>query len=79
MARDDTIPEKGPLMNAARYDVEKNNPGEPPRYPAVPPVDERANRAFLDSLVDTDGRPMSEAKPIIEREGMDDDEDEDDR
>lgn len=79
MARDDTIPEKGPLMNAARYDVDKANPGEPPRYPAVPPVDERANRAFLDSLVDTDGRPMSEAKPVIEREGIDDDEDEDDR
>ena len=78
MARDDTVPEKGPLMNAARYDVEKENPGEP-RYPAVPPVDERANRAFLDSLVDTDGRPMSEAKPVIEREGMDDDEDEDER
>ncbi|MCX5478387.1 hypothetical protein OSH08_05190 [Kaistia geumhonensis] len=79
MARDDTIPAKGPLMNAARYDVTEKQAGEPPRYPVVPPVDERANAKFLDSLVDTDGRPMSEARPVIEREGMDDDEDEDER
>ncbi len=47
-----------------------------PRYPTTPPVDERANQAFLDTLVDTDGRPNAEAEAIVETEGLEDDEDE---
>ena len=42
----------------------------------VPPVDEKANRAFLDEITDTDGRPNDEAVDIVETEGF---EDEDDR
>lgn len=50
-----------------------------PRYPAVPEIDERANRAFLDRLVDTDGRPNDEAEDLVEREGFDDEDEDDDR
>ena len=47
---------------------------------AVPDIDERANQAFLDALVDTDGRPMSEAidMPEDDEENEDGIEDEDD-
>ncbi|SHG63955.1 hypothetical protein SAMN02745157_4585 [Kaistia soli DSM 19436] len=50
-----------------------------PRYPTVPPIDERANEAFLDTIFDTDGRPNSEAEAVVETEGLDEDEDEIDR
>jgi hypothetical protein len=46
-----------------------------PRYPDVPPIDERANNAFLDTIFDTDGRPNSEAEAVVEIEGLDEDED----
>lgn len=49
---------------------------EKPDHPAVPPVDERANQAFLDTIFDTDGKPDSEAETIVEIEG---EEDEDER
>lgn len=38
---------------------------------AVPDVEDRANQAFLDALIDTDGRPMRDAIDMPE-----DDEDE---
>ncbi|WEK52001.1 MAG: hypothetical protein P0Y66_08505 [Candidatus Kaistia colombiensis] len=44
----------------------------PPSHP-VPDIDERANQAFLDSLIDTDGRPMRDAIDMAEED--DDDED----
>lgn len=68
-------PVKGPLMNAAVYDVKSAPSAEPPAYPTVPPVDERANAAFLDTIFDTDGRPNSEAEAVVETEGLDEDED----
>lgn len=34
----------------------------------VPDIDERANQAFLDSLIDTDGRPMADAIDMPEEE-----------
>jgi hypothetical protein len=45
-----------------------------------PDIDQRANQAFLDALVDTDGRPMSEAidMPEDDEENEDGIEDEDD-
>jgi len=50
----------------------------PPRDPAperiVPDLDvnERANQAFLDTLIDTDGRPMRDAIDMPEEEEVDD-------
>lgn len=45
-------------------------------FPTTPPVDERANAVFYDTLFDTDGRPNSAAEAIVEIEGFDDDGDE---
>lgn len=52
-------------------------PPADPKYPVAPPVDERANQAFLDTIFDTDGKPDSEAVSIVETEGMDDEDDPD--
>ena len=46
-------------------------------YPETPAVDERANKRFLDTIFDTDGRPDSEAVAVVETEGLDDDEERD--
>jgi hypothetical protein len=35
---------------------------------AVPEIDDRANQAFLDALIDTDGRPMRDAVDMPEEE-----------
>lgn len=53
-------------MSDAKQPVEKP-------LPTTPPIDDRANQAFLDALVDTDGRPNREAEAIVEIEGFDDD------
>ncbi|WP_018182945.1 hypothetical protein [Kaistia granuli] len=42
---------------------------------AVPEIDDRANQAFLDALIDTDGRPMRDAIDMPEEEEAEDDED----
>ncbi|BCP52016.1 hypothetical protein K32_06330 [Kaistia sp. 32K] len=47
---------------------------------AVPEIDDRANQAFLDNLIDTDGRPMRDAVDLPEdEEELDEDDDEFDR
>lgn len=53
-------------MNDTRQPVEKP-------LPTTPPIDDRANQAFLDALIDTDGRPNHDAEAIVEIEGIDED------
>lgn len=53
-------------------DPKKDRP--PEHLPDVPDA-ERANEAFLDTLIDTDGRPNRDAEAIVE---IEDGEDEDD-
>lgn len=43
----------------------------------VPEVDERANQVFLDTLIDTDGRPMRDAIDMPDDETDDEEELED--
>jgi len=57
-------------------DPKKPIPDPLPPEHAVPDVDERANQAFLDSLIDTDGRPMRDAIDMPEDDEEDEDEDE---
>lgn len=58
---------KKPLPNPAP-------PRDPAQEHAIPEIDDRANEAFLDSLIDTDGRPMRDAIDMPEE---DEEEDED--
>lgn len=51
---------------------------DPSELHRVPDVDDRANQAFLDSLIDTDGRPMRDAIDMPEDDEEDDDEDDTD-
>lgn len=50
----------------------------PRRYPETPSVDKRANEKFVDDLFDTDGKPNSEAEAVVEREGFDEEDEDDD-
>ena len=42
---------------------------DPSELHRVPDVDDRANQAFLDSLIDTDGRPMRDAIESLKDRG----------
>lgn len=66
---------KKPLPNPAP-------PRDPAQEHAIPEIDDRANQAFLDALIDTDGRPMRDAIDLPEEEEVEEgdvDEDEIDR
>lgn len=61
-------------------DPKKPIPDPLPPSHIVPDIDERANQAFLDALVDTDGRPMRDAIDMPEDDEDDEEEiDEDDQ
>jgi hypothetical protein len=53
---------------------------DPMEQRPIPDIDvnDRANQAFLDSLIDTDGRPMRDAIDMPEEEEIDDEDAEDD-
>jgi hypothetical protein len=46
---------------------------DPADQHAIPDIDDRANQAFLDALIDTDGRPMRDAIDMPEDDDIDED------